>query len=198
MRNRIAHCLLCGLVMIGCTIRQQNEAPRDGVTVTTEHVTNSPTDTYKKVTYSKDSRPYKEVGYFENGNRFYEAHYGRMDTLRFATMINYFKNGELASVSIVDGSKLITRYAYYPDGKIQLRHNGYTGVEENWNHDGKLQTVVEYSGVIPKRVTKWHTNGRMSELSEWSNEHRHGKWFQWDTLGNQTRKELYVMGKVKR
>ena len=197
MKTVHAAILLFTAIIVGCTVRRQNEVPREGITVTTEHVTNSPTDSYKKVTYAKDSQPYKELGYYDNGSRLYETYFARMDSQHITTMINYFREGELASVTVIDGNTLITRYSYYPDGKIQSRHNGYTGVEENWNDDGKLQKMIEYAGKNPKRVTKWHTNGTMSELSEWHNEHRHGKWFQWDTLGNQTRKELYMMGKLK-
>lgn len=198
MKNISIGFLLASYIISGCTVRRQNDVPREGVTVTTEHVTNSPIDSYKKVTYAKNSQPFKELGYFDNGDRLYEAYYARKDTLRFTTLIQYFRSGDLASVSITDGNRLITRYSYYPDGEIQSRYNGYTGVEENWNNDGKLQKLIEYDGKNPKRVTQWHANGTMSELSEWHNEHRNGKWFQWDTLGNQTRKEMYAMGKLKK
>lgn len=191
--------IIVGVIFtIGCTVRQQQESPRDGITVTTEQVTNSPSDSYKKVTYSRDSLPYKELGYFDNGNRMYEMYYSRIDTQRIAAFINYFRDGELASMNIIDGDRIVARYAFYPDGRIQSRHDGFRGIEEVWNQHGKLQKTIEYAGKNPKRVMQWHANGTIAEVSEWHNENREGRWFQWDSLGNQTRKERYAMGKLKK
>ncbi len=198
MKNGAILYLLIVLNVAGCNVRQQNknEVTREGVTVTTEQITNPQNFRYKKVTYARDSEPYKELGFLDNGNRLYEVYYARVDTERIMTHIQYFPDGELSTVSVLDGNRLICRYVFYPNGKIQWRQHGLSNVGESWYADGMKQSIVEYAGLTPKRVTNWHHNGIMSEQSEWKNDQRHGKWFQWDSLGNQTRKEFYAMGRL--
>lgn len=196
---RIANCAVVMLIlmMTGCSVK---ESLPEGVVHYTATVTKAGIGEIRKEIYLKNSKPYQEFGFYKDGKRFFESYAGNLDTIAFTHTIAFYPSGELKSLETIESDKneLISAYWYYPNGILQLRHNGESHIEELWDESGAKQTEYFAPNSDIKKITNWYHNGQKKEESELLNTQRNGKWFEWDSLGHQTRKEFYVNGKVKK
>jgi antitoxin component YwqK of YwqJK toxin-antitoxin module len=189
--------VLIVMMLAGCGVKE--ELP-EGVVHHTEIKTKAGIGEIRKEIYLKDSKPYQEFGFYKDGKRFFESYAGNLDTIEFTHSIEFYPSGELKKLetSESDKNELMSAYWYYPNGILQLRHNGETHLEEVWDASGAKQTEYYVPNSDIKKITNWYHNGQIKEESELLNAQRNGKWFEWDSLGHETRKEFYVNGKLKK
>ena len=123
----------------------------------------------------KDSAIVRYTLYYPDGKK-------KMESLpdsgrRVWTMTEYYESGSMKRMSTSSDSLFLSDRRWYENGNPEL---------EFVRTEGKKDKGVRY-----------HPNGAKKEEFEFVNERRHGMWEEWDSLGNQTRNEFYVKGKLK-
>ena len=108
----------------------------------------------------------------------------------------YFANGRIHMTTISNDSGIHRTELFYESGKpcgITIQNTEPISQivwDENGNTLYEFKTETDH-----KRKGIWfHSNEDTMEIAEFMDGHRHGKWFQWDSLGFQTRKEWYANG----
>ena len=132
--------------------------------------------------------------------RYFESYTTKLDTVEFTHYIEFYPSGELKGFQTTqsDKNEITSGYAYYPSGIMQARNDGDRHIEENWDEKGAKEVECFAPNSDIQKITRWYPNGQKKEEAELLNTQRNGKWFQWDSLGHQTRKEFYVNGKLKK
>jgi antitoxin component YwqK of YwqJK toxin-antitoxin module len=196
---RIMNCtaVLIVLMLTGCGVK---ESLPEGVVHRTEMVSSPIFGEYRKEIYSKNSKPYQVFGFYKDGRRIFESYTTRLDTVEFTHYIEFYPSGEVRGFETTqsDKNEITWGNAYYPSGIMQSRFDSDTHIEEDWDETGAKEDEVFAPNSDIQKITKWYHNGLKKEEAELLHTQRNGKWFQWDSLGHQTRKEFYVNGKLKK
>jgi antitoxin component YwqK of YwqJK toxin-antitoxin module len=108
----------------------------------------------------------------------------------------FFANGKIYATTLSTDSGIHRTEWFYESGKpcgVSIENTKPVS-QTVWDENGN--TLYEFkSETGHKRKGIWYyLNGETMEIAEFMNDQRHGKWFQWDSLGFQTRKEWYANG----
>jgi antitoxin component YwqK of YwqJK toxin-antitoxin module len=118
-----------------------------------------------------------------------------------AHYIEFYPSGDLKEINTTQSNmdELVSGYKYYPNGKIKSQYSGNTHIEEDWYETGMKEAEYFSPHSQIMKITRWYQNGQKKEETEMNDGgKRNGKWFEWDSLGHQTRKEFYAGGTLKR
>lgn len=90
--------------------------------------------------------------------------------------------------------------AYYESGAMRSRSIASTDSfrkETDWYDNGQVQTDFTRRGGNKDSVVHYFRNGVKKEIAEFLDNKRNGRWQEWDSLGHQTRNEVYRNGKLQ-
>lgn len=121
---------------------------------------------------------------------------------RFVRRTIYYRDGATMIENVLLDSVTNTwkSQEYYPGGKpkrMYVSSQEEYPIERRWYGNGQLELEFSRSDGKKDIGVRYYPNGAKKEEFEFVNEQRHGVWAEWDSLGNQTRNEFYVNGKLK-
>ena len=188
--------VLMTLLVVGCGAKEELG---DGVVHRTETVSTKNFGEYRKEIYLKNGKPYQLFGFYKDGKRYFESYTTRLDTVEFTHYLEFYPSGQLKDFQTCqsDENEIVWGNAYYPSGIMMSRYNIDTHIEEDWDETGAKEDEYFAPNSDIQKITRWYHNGQKKEEAELLNTQRNGKWYQWDSLGHQTRNEIYVNGKLK-
>lgn len=128
----------------------------------------------------KNGEMVRYTQFYQNGKKKLETLYkdstsNRLGPNEFTTK-EYFESGNLKLSSHTVADSILSKTEYYENGQISLEFK-------------------RSPGTIDKGI-RYFADGKKKEEFEFMKEQRHGLWYEWDSLGVQTRKEMYVQGKI--
>ncbi len=189
-----------GSLLAGCLPNGNDEGLKPGVTVKTE-MQNDPEFGKIRVTTTTAPRTFKSLAFYESGDLCYESYGTYLDSVGIMTYNSFYPSGEIRSSMIREGVPphyWMRSYAYYQNGQVKERYDTERSLKETWYEDGRRESVSHIPAddptFAPDWSSAWYRNGQIKEESEWKNGKRDGKWFQWDSLGHQTKREFYKNG----
>jgi len=111
----------------------------------------------------------------------------------------YYTSGRKQLESRKDSSDQFWNVSeFYESGQIKRNYltaeKGFS-FEQQWYENGQLGLDFKRNDASKDFGIRYYMNGRKKEEFEFQNEQRHGKWTEWDSLGNVTRNEFYRKGK---
>jgi antitoxin component YwqK of YwqJK toxin-antitoxin module len=194
---------LVPVLLLGCDRRNGGEILSEGVTKKAESATTSEFGRIQKEIYMKGSQPIMEIAYYGQNERCYESYTTRNDSVPIKTEITFYPSGELRSIFLHEGTMLRAGYDFFRNGQVRFNYrpnrNGQIEFTDGRYENGQKEeeVIFDEKGLV-SQLSHWHSNGKKKEKAEWKDSRRHGKWFEWDSLGNQTRNEYYGNGTVQK
>ncbi|MFA6456005.1 MAG: hypothetical protein WCW40_04220 [Bacteroidota bacterium] len=186
--------VLCVAFMVcGCKIRtiSDGKPPKDGVIKSTRKMMNG--ETMEMEEHFKNSQLVREVMRFDNKNLAYERFF-RTDEHPTDSMRNYYRNGQLSLLLVMNDTNRVILRGYYENGTLQAY--GDTAKNIEYFDNGKKQSeTLSKTGQIYK-ILRWYRNGLKAEESDWWNDRRNGIWREWDSTGTTVRNERYRDGQL--
>ena len=165
--------------------------------------------------------------YYENGKLLHKGYYaegtlktyqnfyanGQMERMfksdyLKATMINYYKNGQVRSEIVYSNGNVIKETDYYENGKIEFEEefdkNGRFIKSNFYEEDGKPTSTLVLMN--PKKYIyekkEYHENGKLKEegtvvyFSKAGDYQKDGKWLVYDETGKLIAEQLFVKGNL--
>jgi len=186
------------LVPPGCGSKEKKTSHPAGITTVVQHSVDISYGDYTTETFYNNGKWFKSIGHFKNGNRFYETYVMRNDTTSIIQTTSFYPSGNLLRTEMRVNNEVTMAQSFHENGQLSVERNVPAGYERAWNEDGKPFFENNDLRTNNRTIYSWYANGQMKELFELSGGERNGKWFEWDSLGNQTRSEMYVNGKRKK
>ena len=135
-----------------------------------------------------------QIARYERGTLAFER-YIVGNTIVNDSSISYYPNGSIfnRTVNPADSTQRF-REDYFPNGRMRTKSTADSLF--TWHENGQRSGIYHFKrGQVVNR-TLWHENGVRAEESQWKSDKINGRYQEWDTLGHQTRNELYALGKL--
>jgi antitoxin component YwqK of YwqJK toxin-antitoxin module len=130
----------------------------------------------------KDGKVVRYTQFYPNGTKKSEVQRADSTTNKWASdelnFSEFYESGNKKRISHFMADSVITETDWYENGRLKMEFSRSTGKKD--------------------KVINYYFNGMKKEEFEFANELRHGIWAEWDSVGNQTRKENYVDGILKK
>jgi antitoxin component YwqK of YwqJK toxin-antitoxin module len=184
--------IICVLLMLfaaaGCKVRtiSQGKPPRDGVFK--RNIVDPKYGTLHTEEHYQDGVLKYVKGNYRNGVRAFE----RFKDANRDSSIWFFPSGPMNYCIVSINDRVMSFRELYESGAVKLESD--TSVSREYYPGGEKNCTIRYKDGLVVSIERWYENGRRQELSEWLNDQRHGRRFEWDETGKQTVKEYYVNG----
>lgn len=193
MRIRSIAAVLVVVVILsaGCKVRKISDGkpPRDGVV---KKELNDPRyGTIQAEDHYRDGRLYYSKGFYGSGATAFERFWHPNENV-VDSMVSYFPTGKVNYVMVSSDNRILSFREYFEDGVTKIVSD--TSRSDEFYHNGTKSCTILFQNSMTVSIERWYENGKRMEYSEWKNDQRHGKRFEWDSAGQQTVKEFYRQG----